>query len=201
MRYAAAICMIALVLSCSTSQGIGVTDAPHTIEDISRRYPASVDDVLGACLTAAEAVGANYFEPVVEIQNGSATMAAGTEKRVYGIILLADGDFTGAMLFVEDETSQEVLRKSVFDEFWSAVDQALLWLAVVNGSPELATAAVEGGANVHETNQHGQTPLMYASQNDYPRIVRLLIAAGSDLDQQTPEGASALFYAAMFGNP
>ena len=45
------------------------------------------------------------------------------------VVEIQDGDFTDAILFVEDETSQKVLCKSVFNEFWSAVDQALLMYA------------------------------------------------------------------------
>ena len=74
---------------------------------------------------AIEDVGADHLEPTFEMKGSSATITAATRTRLYGILLLGYDDYTDVMLFLEDKSTQDVIKKSVFDEFWAAVEAHL----------------------------------------------------------------------------
>ena len=62
--------------------------------------------------------------------------------------------------------------------------------AVVAALPD-AAAAIDLN---HPTNK-GSTPLMVASYNGHPEVVRVLLAAGADKDLRNKKGQTALDYA------
>ena len=98
---------------------------PHTVEDASRRYSASLATVFEACKKAIGDIGADYLEPKFEMKEDSATITGATRTRLYGIMLLGYDDYTDVMLILDDKSTQDVIRKSVFDEFWTAVETHL----------------------------------------------------------------------------
>ena len=98
------------------------TSPPHTVDDISREYPASLETVFEACKMAIESIGADHLEPTFKMNDNSATITAATRTRLYGIMLLGDEDYTEVMLFLEDKSTQDVIKKSVFDEFWAELE-------------------------------------------------------------------------------
>ncbi len=109
---------VALMLGCATSP-------PHTANDVSRRYSASLVTVFEACKMAIQDIGADHLEPTFELKDGSAAITAATRTRLYGVLLFGYDDHTDVMLFLEDKSTQDVIRKSVFDEFWAAVEAHL----------------------------------------------------------------------------
>ena len=63
--------------------------------------------------------------PIVEMKGDSATITAATRTCLYGILLLENDGSTGVMLFLDEKSTQDVIKKSVFDEFWTAVEAHL----------------------------------------------------------------------------
>ena len=52
-----------------------------------------------------------------------------------------------------------------------------------------------------ETNELGETPLMQAAADDAnPNVLRLLLSARADVNKATPEGFTATYRAAQYGN-
>lgn len=123
--------LVLLLLGCSTAPPRGSEDsadaasAPHTADDVSRRYSASLETVVEACKMTFVDVGADYLEPKIEVDNDSATITGASRTRLYGVLLLGYDEYTDVMLFLEDKSSQEVIKKFVFDEFWTAVESHL----------------------------------------------------------------------------
>ena len=49
-------------------------------------------------------------------------------------------------------------------------------------------------------NEDGATPLCIASQNGHLEIVKVLIAAGADVNQATKNGCTPLYVASLYGH-
>lgn len=80
----------------------------------------------------------------------------------------------------------------------AAVDLALgLHLQV--DSPFVADL-LKAGADPNRTNALGQTALMIATENGYPKTVQALLDAGANVDATDPEGATALHLACRRGD-
>ena len=72
----------------------------------------------------------------------------------------------------------------------------------LTGPATAATAAMselERHRLVNAANARGVGPLMFAVRYDHPQIVRLLLACGADLYQQTRLGAAAIHLACYYG--
>ena len=65
------------------------------------------------------------------------------------------------------------------------------------GEPELLKYLLDAGVSVNITNEKGETPLMVASRGGFVRSVRLLLAAGANLDIQDDDNTTALLQAKM----
>ena len=59
--------------------------------------------------------------------------------------------------------------------------------AVVAALPDAAAAI-----DLNYTDMHGRTPLMEASYNGHPEVIRVLLAAGADKDLRKNDGKTAL---------
>ena len=71
-----------------------------------------------------------------------------------------------------------------------AADEPLLFAAVRSGKPAIVEALLEAGASVDATDgAYDQTALMVAAREDEAGSVALLLAAGADVNRQTPAGA------------
>ena len=123
--------LVLLLPGCATAPPRGFEDsandasAPHTVDDVSRRYSAPFETVVEACKLAFVDVGADSYEPKIEMDNDSATITGASKTRLYGVLLLGYDEYTDVMLFLEDKSTQDVIKKSVFDEFWTAVESHL----------------------------------------------------------------------------
>jgi hypothetical protein len=123
-RFLLIIPAIVLVLGCATYSPPGAS-SPHTAEDASRRYHASLPDLVEACQQAIRDVGADYVEQKSKIKEESATLIGICGTRLYGVLLLGDNGYTDVMLMLEDRSAREVIQRSVFQEFWAAVEKNL----------------------------------------------------------------------------
>jgi len=119
--------VLSFMIGCSTSPTRPAKDdsPPHTAADISRKYSASLEKVIEACKMAIDDIGEDYLTPKIKIMDSGATITAASRTRMYGIVLSKNDGSTEVMLFLEDKASKEVIRKSVFDEFWAAVEKHL----------------------------------------------------------------------------
>jgi ankyrin repeat protein len=71
-----------------------------------------------------------------------------------------------------------------------AADEPLLFAAVRSGEPAIVAALLEAGAPVDATDRaYEQTALMVAAREDEAGSAALLLAAGADVNRQTPAGA------------
>lgn len=69
-----------------------------------------------------------------------------------------------------------------------------------NNIPRLR-ALVKIKSNLNQTDRYARTPLMIASMDNNLEAIKLLISAGSDVNQKHSEnGKTALMYAASFGH-
>jgi len=77
----------------------------------------------------------------------------------------------------------------------------LFW-AVGNGKVKAAELLIKNGADVNATNDFGGTPLLTsARETDSPEQMKLLIAAGANVNASDSEGENALHKLAWFGYP
>ena len=94
--------------------------------------------------------------------------------------------------------------------FWQDVDgYAPLHLSVIGGHP-LTTEALLGAENwkglkdrkagIHKHRSKSSEVLALATKKNFVQIVKLLVAAGVDLDYQDDQGETALHVAARFGH-
>ena len=78
-----------------------------------------------------------------------------------------------------------------------------LMFAAPHCSPQMVKTLLDAGAKVNETDIRGMTPLMLAvgSDNQNVEVVKLLIAAKSDVNKKSAAGETALDWALKFNNP
>ena len=62
--------------------------------------------------------------------------------------------------------------------------------AAYEGNIEAVKQHIADGADVNAENQHGWTPLLFASANGHKEIVELLIGAGADVNAKVVSGAA-----------
>lgn len=75
--------------------------------------------------------------------------------------------------------------------------ETALMMAAIKGDSATAETLLDRGAKV---NQPGWTPLHYAATGPEPRLVRLLLARGADVDAGSPNGSTPLMMAAQYGS-
>ena len=81
------------------------------------------------------------------------------------------------------------------------IESTLLLDAVRVGNEELARGLLdEGGANIREANEDGQTALHLAVLNNHESVITLLIAKGAGIEASTKDGSKPLYLAAKSGN-
>ena len=80
----------------------------------------------------------------------------------------------------------------------AAADVALALHLQVD-SPHVADV-LEAGADANRTNALGQTALMIATENGYPKAVQALLDAGANVDATDPEGDTVLHWACQRGD-
>ena len=68
--------------------------------------------------------------------------------------------------------------------------------AVPFGDPAIIQALVHGGADIHERDNDGMTPLHWAVVAHRPEVVKALLAAGADVNAVDHFGYTSLLYAA-----
>ena len=73
---------------------------------------------------------------------------------------------------------------------------ALMW-AAIEGNTGSVLELVAGGADVHARSAGGFTPLLFAVRHDRRDVLRVLAAAGADVDDTLPDGMSALCLATL----
>jgi ankyrin repeat protein len=75
-----------------------------------------------------------------------------------------------------------------------------LQYACRNGNLNLATLLIKYGAHVNDINEHGMTPLLFASsRRDNTDMVQLLISNGAEVDSKDEYGWTSLHYACKLG--
>ena len=75
-----------------------------------------------------------------------------------------------------------------------------LQIAVTAHNLETTRALVEGGANIHVTDDRGLTPLHYAAVNGDRDLLELLVDLGASVNSSDKEGRTALHHAVMAGS-
>jgi len=120
-----------LVFGCATSppekveRSFPTVYVSPTAEDMFRTYPATLGTIVAAGKLALADIGADYFEPHIELNGDDAVITAGTKTCLYGIILLAYPEYTEVMLVFDNKSNEEAISKSMFDEFWAALESHL----------------------------------------------------------------------------
>src|SRR5262249_56270281 len=78
-----------------------------------------------------------------------------------------------------------------------------LMMAVPYGPTELVHALLDAHANPNARDVRGMTPLMLsvASENQDPKVVKMLLAAGADPSIKSTDGETALDWARKYSNP
>jgi ankyrin repeat protein len=76
---------------------------------------------------------------------------------------------------------------------------ALMW-SVARKHPEVTQLLLQHGADINARSKSGFTPLMFAAQLGDMDFVRMLIAAGANVKDVSPEHGSALLVAAASGH-
>lgn len=74
-----------------------------------------------------------------------------------------------------------------------------IFTAAREATPAQIDALAAQGADVNDADAFGQTPLIYAVNNDDPEVLRALINAGANVNTQTGAGWTPLMYAARDG--
>jgi ankyrin repeat protein len=77
---------------------------------------------------------------------------------------------------------------------------ALMEAAEMGQVSRLLELLKEGGANLNDKDEHGQTVLMKAAAKGQITVVKLLVSQGVELDEQDDEGQTALMMAAQHGH-
>ena len=68
------------------------------------------------------------------------------------------------------------------------------------GDIDALEAAIAAGADVNARDARGWTALMHAANKGYTLLVPLLLEAKAEVDIRAPDGATALFIAAVHGH-
>jgi ankyrin repeat protein len=78
-----------------------------------------------------------------------------------------------------------------------------LMMATAYGSPELIEVLLKAKVNVNVRDVAGLTPLMFAvaSESQNPEVVKLLIAAGADIESKSTTNETARDWARKYGSP
>lgn len=93
-------------------------------------------------------------------------------------------------------------EKSIEDKDKVAAPKVDIHTAVVTGNLEAVQQHIDAGTDLNKKDPYGgSSPLISAALFDKPEMVKLLIAAGADLNFQNKEGSTALITAAFFGRP
>ena len=75
-------------------------------------------------------------------------------------------------------------------------------MACLYGNVSMINKLVKAGADVKQRGTNGQTPLMLAARNGEPEAIRVLIAAGADVNaKETARGTTALMWAVEQKHP
>lgn len=82
----------------------------------------------------------------------------------------------------------------------SPVERNLHALAADNSYQLLELVLVEGDEGLQQTDRHGQTPLNVAARLGHAEVVKVLLAAGADVDHADCDGWTALRAAAWGGH-
>ena len=76
-------------------------------------------------------------------------------------------------------------------------NETALMMASLRGMSLWVKRLIDSGASV---NRPGWSAILYAASGGDPHTVRLLLAAGADLDARNPSGSTPLIMAARFGS-
>jgi hypothetical protein len=76
----------------------------------------------------------------------------------------------------------------------------LLQRSVEAGQEHRVEELLKQDVDVNERAEYGWTALLYAAAQGYPRIVRLLLDAGANIDMGNLQGITPLMYSARYGN-
>jgi len=71
--------------------------------------------------------------------------------------------------------------------------------AVTHKDLQTVQQLVNGGANIHQKDARGRTPLLIAASENQIEIARILIAAGADVNVQDHDGITPLRHAQKKG--
>jgi uncharacterized protein len=76
----------------------------------------------------------------------------------------------------------------------------LLEISAQEGLLEITELLVNAGADIHEKDAHGQTPLRIAARNGREELVKYFLSKGSEVDTRGNDGATPLEQAANKGH-
>ena len=119
---------------------------------------------------------------------------------------IADGTFEGDLVL--DDNAGRISIACSFQRHSSrftatnedAVTQSHLWVAASGGKVAVVTALLEGGANVNQTNNCGNSPLHQAAINGHEAVVAILLDIGANVNQADISGWTPLLFAARNGH-
>lgn len=131
------IVIVAALLCCTTPQTpVKENTTPQTVskEDMGagKEFLIPLEELVEACIAALKDVGADYHdEPLVRMSEDSnsifsATIAASSRSRVYGVMLGPGDDCDdclGIILLIDDKVKPG--SKAPYDEFWAALETRL----------------------------------------------------------------------------
>ena len=117
----------------------------------------------------------------------SAFIAEATPVQMCRIKLGADPNTRGTVEMYFGESKDTVESASL-----------LMLAAAWNKRPSVVELLLSSGADIHEKDKNGGTPLMFAaSNNSNPEVVALLLKAGADINEKDKVyGKTPLMYAA-----
>ncbi len=146
---------------------------------------------------AAARDGAGASALLVAVYHGQNEIAELLLKKLPGLDIFeaaAVGDAKRIGGLLESDSS---LRNVFSADGWTP-----LHLAAFFGREQAALALVEKAANLQalSTNENRNTPLHAAVANHQTNLVRMLLAAGADVDAKTGAGWTALHTAAFIGD-
>jgi ankyrin repeat protein len=108
----------------------------------------------------------------------------------------------GAWKFGDVAVARELLALGVPVDFADGNGVTMLGRAALNNDLEMATLAIERGANVNIVDKLGMTPLLWAVSSDFgdPAMTQLLIKSGAKVDARTKDGLDAVGLARKYGH-